>query len=121
MRICIPTDGKQNGESNAYGHFGSAPFFFIYDTELATGQLVSNQDTAHEHGNCNPIQAISAHRVDAVVVGGMGQRALMGLNQIGIKVYQANTARSIPQIITDFQAGALQTLTMEHSCSGHQH
>lgn len=117
MRICIPT----NGESKVFGHFGSAPYFYIYDSETSATELVSNNNSSHEHGNCNPIQAIGAHNVNAVVVGGMGQRALLGLNNLGIKVFRAENMASVSQVLQDFHSGNLRIMTMEDSCREHGH
>ena len=32
MKICIPTETNSGKEAMVYGHFGSAPFFTIFDT-----------------------------------------------------------------------------------------
>ena len=45
MRICIPTETDMGQEAKVYGHFGSAPYFTIYDTEEMT-----LENACHQHG-----------------------------------------------------------------------
>ena len=42
MKICIPTNTDSGTESTISGHFGSAPFFMIVDTESLGCRAVVN-------------------------------------------------------------------------------
>ncbi len=33
MKVCIPIEKNKGLDSIAYNHFGTAPFFLIYDSE----------------------------------------------------------------------------------------
>jgi predicted Fe-Mo cluster-binding NifX family protein len=33
MKICIPTENKEGLSAKVHGHFGSAQYFTIYDTD----------------------------------------------------------------------------------------
>ncbi len=70
-------------ESRVYGHFGSAPGFVVLD--IATSQItaINNRDRIHQHRACNPVAGLDGHRVDAIVVGGIGGGALYKLNSAG--------------------------------------
>ncbi len=54
MKICIPTETGEGKNAQVYGHFGSAPYFTIYDTDAQSIEIVDNANSHHEHGTCNP-------------------------------------------------------------------
>ena len=89
MNICVPVENKDGMNSKVYGHFGSAPFFAICDVEAGTAEFLDNANQHHEHGQCNPLGAIAGKSVSAILVGGIGARALQHLNAGGIKAYRA--------------------------------
>lgn len=120
MRLCIPTDGGTGPEAMVYGHFGSAPRFVIHDTETGETRAIGNAEQEHEHGACNPLAALAGETIDAVVVGGIGARALMGLNGAGIRVYRA-VEGTVADNAAAAKDGTLVELTPETSCSHHGH
>ena len=48
MKICIPTETNQGNTAQVYGHFGSAPYFTIYDTEAKSLEVVDNAVSSEE-------------------------------------------------------------------------
>ncbi|MBN2107888.1 MAG: NifB/NifX family molybdenum-iron cluster-binding protein [Deltaproteobacteria bacterium] len=118
MKICIPTETGEGKTASVYGHFGSAPYFTIYDTEAQALEVVDNVNSHHEHGTCNPIAALQGRAVDVVVTGGMGARAVMMLNDQGIKVFRA-VPGTVDTIIGNFSAQDLEELTVHNSCASH--
>ena len=120
MKVCIPTAEDQGLQAEAYGHFGSAPYFVISDTESRETKTVDNRDRDHEHGACLPVAALGEEGVDAVVVAGIGGRALARLNRRGIAVYQA-TPGTVAENLEALSAGRLPELDARHACRGHGH
>jgi predicted Fe-Mo cluster-binding NifX family protein len=120
MRVCIPTQSKEGLEAPVYGHFGSAPFFLIYDTDGQSVEIIDNQHGHHQHGQCTPLAALGEREVHAVVTGGIGGRALAILNLAGIKAYQAGSERRVCDVLRSLQSGALPEISPENAC-GHQH
>ncbi len=118
MKICFPVDNDNGLASDIFGHFGSAPFFVVYDTQNSAVSVINNRDLGHIHGQCNPMKALNNQQVDAVVVGGIGGGAITGLNNRGIKVYKAAPG-TIRENIGQFEKGALMEMTMAHTCGGH--
>lgn len=118
MRLCIPTETQDGKQAKVYAHFGSAPFFTIYDTEKAEVEVITNNNAHHSHGMCQPMNALNGRDIDAVVTGGMGARAVMMLNQSGIKAY-----RAVPGTVTDiaqqFENDKLAEITAENACAQH--
>ncbi len=91
MKVCFPVQKNEGVESAVYNHFGSAPLFVLVDTAANTVAPMINADQHHSQGACSPIKALGSQRIDAVVVGGIGGGALGKLNQLGIKVYRAQS------------------------------
>ncbi|MCK5147415.1 NifB/NifX family molybdenum-iron cluster-binding protein [bacterium] len=118
MKICFPTTEDNGLESTVFGHFGSAPFFVICDTDTMETIALDNQDKIHEHGGCNPLAALGGEKVDAIVVGGIGKGAIMGLNRAGIKVYQAYKG-TVNQNVQAWKDGQVKEMSPEGACGGH--
>ncbi len=118
MKICFPVESDNGLTSTIFGHFGSAPFFVVYDSENAAVSVINNQDLGHIHGQCNPMKALNNQMMDAIIVGGIGGGAITGLNKKGIKVYKA-VKGTIQDNIDQFMANDLMEMTMAHTCGGH--
>jgi predicted Fe-Mo cluster-binding NifX family protein len=120
MKVCFPVLKAEDLDSEVYGHFGSAPVFIVVETDNNTVTTINNKDQHHAHGACNPLKALNDQSVDAVVVGGIGAGALSRLNQLAIKVFQAQ-ASTVKENIELLKAQNLPELTLSHCCPGHGH
>ncbi len=118
MRICIPTETNAGKSAAVYGHFGSAPYFTIMDTGNDSVEVIDNANQHHAHGMCQPMNALMGKKIDAVVTGGMGGRAVQKLNEGGIKVYRA-VPGTVADIVSQFTKGGLLELTVENACAQH--
>jgi predicted Fe-Mo cluster-binding NifX family protein len=118
MRIAFSSQDDNGAESTVYGHFGSAGYFIIVDSENGVVETVVNEDREHAHGLCQPLKALGGVAVDAVVVGGIGAGALRGLHAGGIRVYRGvqGTVRENLELI---RSGRLPEFTFEQTCAGH--
>lgn len=120
MKVCVPVMESKGLESPLSGHFGSAPFFVIVDTESLECRAVENANAHHAHGMCQPLAALVGNPVDGVVVGGIGAGALNKLNAAGIAVYRG-VGRTVGEVIGAFKAGTLQKIAPGGTCAGHGH
>jgi predicted Fe-Mo cluster-binding NifX family protein len=118
MKICIPTETNEGTSAQVFGHFGSAPYFTIYDTQSNTVEVIDNANQHHEHGMCQPMGALTGKKVDVVVTGGMGARAVQKLNEGGVKVYRAIPG-TVAGIVGQFTKGGLEELTVNNACAHH--
>lgn len=118
MKVCFPVQQSEGIESKVYNHFGSAPQFVLLDTETNAVVIISNGDRVHEHGKCNPLQALAGQEIDAVIVGGIGSGALSRLNQAGVKVYRAQLP-TIRENLPLLAAGQLPEFTLQATCGGY--
>ena len=73
MRLCFPVSEHNGINSEVYGHFGSAPFFIIVDTEKSAATSIINKNQIHEPWTCNPVMAPNGEAVDGIIVGGKNQ------------------------------------------------
>lgn len=116
MKICVPVEVNEGLDSKPFGHFGSAPMFVVCDLESGDISTINNGDLGHEHGKCQPIKALSGNIVDAVIVGGIGQGAIMKLNSMKIKVYRAQ-GETIEENLNLLKENKLQEFPSNHTCS----
>ena len=95
MKICIPVEKDEGIDSAVYGHFGSAPYFLIYDMESKSAEVIENSNQHHSHGTCNPLGAISEKNVGAVITGGMGMGAVQSFgNRMRLTISEPETAKN---------------------------
>ena len=118
MNICVPVENNDGLKSKVYGHFGSAPFFAICDLQSGKVEFADNGNMHHEHGQCNPLGAIAGKNVGAILVGGIGGRALQHLNAGGIKAYRAPQG-PLSQALELFSKNQLPELLPADCCQGH--
>ena len=118
MKIAFPTQEPRGLQSPVYGHFGSADYFIIVDSDSGKFESAANPDKDHTHGQCQPLKALSGKVVDAVVVGGIGAGALQRLNAEGIQTYRA-VEGTVSENLKLILSGILPMFTPEHTCAGH--
>lgn len=118
VKICIPTATDQGKAAPVYGHFGSAPYFTIYDTATGQVEIIDNANQHHSHGVCQPMSALTGKQIDAMVCAGMGARAVNKLNEGGIKVYRA-VEGTVTDVADQFLKGGLEEITAANACTQH--
>jgi predicted Fe-Mo cluster-binding NifX family protein len=119
MKICIPTETNEGKAAKVYGHFGSTPYFTIYDADTNSVEVIDNLNEHHSHGMCHPMSALKGKSVDIVVCGGMGARAVQKLNEEGIKAYRIE-AGTVEEIVKNLQNGKLEEITVQNACAQHE-
>lgn len=118
MRVCIPVEENRGESSIAYNHFGSAPFFLIYNLENHEMKVINNGDLNHAHGMCQPLKALGGEQIDVILVGGIGGGALVKLNNQGIKVYEVSNG-TVLQNIELLKSAKLREFLLSNSCNQH--
>jgi predicted Fe-Mo cluster-binding NifX family protein len=89
----------------------------VKDGEIAQVTTINNR--AHVQGGCMvPVNLLSEHKVNALVVGGIGMRPLMGFRQAGINVYHDATRLEIRPVVEDLIAGNLPEISDDQVCGG---
>jgi predicted Fe-Mo cluster-binding NifX family protein len=118
MRICIPTENDQGLDSRLCGHFGSAPYFALADTDSGEVTIEPNSARHHSHGQCAPVDRIDVNRTDAVVCQGMGKRAYSSFQRAGVEIL-ITSGTTVRDVLSEAGERTLQSLSLERACGGH--
>ena len=118
MKICIPIETNEGLKANVFAHFGSAPYFLIYNTQKRTFEVINNRDSHHVHGMCHPLKVLESETINAVVCRGMGARAVQKLNEGRIRAYKAS-AETVQEIVERYMEGKLEEITVDNACIDH--
>jgi len=93
MRVAFASDENKGLESIVSDKFGRAKYFVIVEVEDGDSKLVGvveNPGTEAKSGaGMKAVQKLVEEGVEAVVAGGFGPNALAGLEELGIKHYEA--------------------------------
>jgi predicted Fe-Mo cluster-binding NifX family protein len=120
VRVAIPSEGNGGLDGRRAGHFGHCDVFTCIDVEdgkIKQVSILPNQD--HVQGGCMvPVNLLAENGVNALVVGGIGMRPLMGFKQVGIEVYHDGERMEIRPVVEDFVAGNLLKITDDQVCGG---
>lgn len=118
MKLCIPTLTDQGLAAEICAHFGSAPWFTLYDTTYKTVEAVLNSKADHEHGQCRPMDLLNGRDLAAMLCKGMGRNAVASIERQGIKVF-TTLGSTVQEAIDEFMGGELVKLDPEAACRGH--
>jgi len=119
-RIAVPSNGQGGINGMRSGHFGHCDVFTFIDVENGEIKNVSTiRNQEHVQGGCMvPVNLLAQHKVNALVVGGIGMRPLMGFRQVGISVYHDDQRPEIKPVVEDLIAGKLQEIKDDQVCGG---
>jgi predicted Fe-Mo cluster-binding NifX family protein len=119
-RIAIPSVEKGGLDGQRSSHFGHCDVFTLIDVEEGKiKQVTTIQNQGHVHGGCMaPVNLLAENNVNALIVGGIGMRPLMGFKQAGINVYHDDTRIDIRPVVEDLVAGKLAIISDHQVCGG---
>ena len=119
-RIAVPSNERGGLEGQRSGHFGHCDVFTLVDVEdgeIKNVTTVPNQ--SHVQGGCMvPVNLLAGHKVNALIVGGIGMRPLMGFKQVDIDVYYDAIRQEIRPVVDDLIAGKLPRIDDNQVCGG---
>lgn len=120
VRIAIPSEGEGGLDGVRSGHFGHCDVFTFVDLEDGEIKEVSTiPNVEHSQGGCMvPVTLLAQHNVNALVVGGIGMRPLMGFRQVGIMVYHEDQRAEIRPVVMDLIAGKIPVIADNQVCGG---
>ncbi len=82
-------------------------------------QVSTIPNDEHAQGGCMvPVTLLAQHKVNALVVGGIGMRPLMGFRQVGIMVYHEDQRAEIRPVVMDLIAGKIPVIEDNQVCGG---
>jgi len=119
-RIAVPSNGEGGLDATRSGHFGHCDTFTLIDVKdgkITNVSTIKNRE--HVQGGCMvPVNLLASHNVNALIVGGIGMRPLMGFRQVGITVYHDGERREIRPVVEDLIAGRLPEISDDKVCGG---
>ena len=118
MKICFPIEIDKGLDSTISDHFGSAPLFLLADTESGETSVISNSDQHHDHGACNPLQALHDSQIEGIAVRNIGAGAVNHLTRSGLRVYKA-TGDTVRENVEKLTTNSLPEYSPSEGCSGH--
>ena len=104
MRISVPSMGNRGMDEMVGEHFGRVPTYTIYDTETDDVQVLANT-SEHMGGNGYPPELLATAGVNVMVCGGLGRRAIMMFEEMGIRVF-VGARGTVREAIESFRSGA---------------
>ena len=117
MKICIPTIGE-NGLDNTIGeHFGRVPTYTIVDLDTNEVKVIPNT-SEHMGGQGYPPEIMAREGVNAMVCRGLGRRAIMMFEELGIDVY-IGASGTVKDAIEAFKQDRLQKANINNACGQH--
>jgi len=119
-RIAVPSIDAGGIDGQRSGHFGHCEVFTLVDVEEGEiKQVTTIPNQSHVQGGCMvPVNLLADHKVNALIVGGIGMRPLMGFKQVGIDVYYDATRQEIKPVVEDLLAGKLPLIADNQVCGG---
>ena len=119
-RIAVPSMEEGGMDGIRAGHFGHCDVFTIIDVKDGQIEKVFTiKNGEHVQGGCMvPVNLLGQNKVNALIVGGIGMRPLMGFRQVGIDVYYEDKCQAIRPVVEDLVAGKLQKISDDQVCGG---
>lgn len=118
VRIAIPSEGEGGLDGMRAGHFGHCDVFTFIDlVNGEIGEVSILENVSHSQGGCMvPVKLLASHKVDKLIVGGIGMRPLMGFQQVGIDVYHEPAEPRIRPVVESMIAGRIPLITENEVC-----
>ncbi len=119
-RVAVPSMHPGGLGAIRSGHFGHCDLFTLVDLEdgrIKEVSVISNPP--HRQGGCQaPVDLLSKSGADALIVGGIGMRPLMGFRQSGIEVFFGPDGDTVGSVIDLLLEGQLRTIADNQVCGG---
>jgi predicted Fe-Mo cluster-binding NifX family protein len=119
-KIAIPSMYPGGLDSPRSGHFGHCDVFTIVHIEDGRVREISLvHNPPHVQGGCQaPVNLLHTSGADAIIVGGIGMRPLMGFRQMGIEVYYGPEGETVGKVVDYLLDGKLQSIADHQVCGG---
>ena len=108
MKICISAIGN-NLDAALDPRFGRAMYFLIVDNKGKLIKAIKNTGVQAMRGaGITAAQIVAEEKVNIVITGNVGPNASMVLGSSGIKIFLANPAMNVRDVLQEYQKGKLQ-------------
>ena len=118
MKIVIPTEGKIGLEENVAEHFGRCATYTFLDEKGEILEIVANT-SEHMGGIGLPPEIMKQHQADVLLCMGLGQRALVLCEKLGLEVY-VFPAEKVREIFEKWKNKELKRAVLADACKEHE-
>jgi predicted Fe-Mo cluster-binding NifX family protein len=120
--VAVPSMHPGGLDAARSGHFGHCDVFTLIRVENGEIKDVSIlNNPPHQQGGCQaPVNLLHQSAAEALIVGGIGMRPLMGFRQVGIDVYYGPEGETVGAIIGQLLEGKLALIQETQVCGGGQ-
>lgn len=118
MKLCFPALSDHDARSLLCDHFGSAPYYVLYDQKSGEYESIPNEKSEYEHGQCRPMDLLDEYGITAVVCKSMGRNAAASIERNEIKVYMTK-GETVGHAVAEFIEGNLVKFDPAKGCRGH--
>jgi predicted Fe-Mo cluster-binding NifX family protein len=119
MRIALPSETPGGLDAALSAHFGHCAVFTIVDVDGDDMKVATIPNGGHEQGGCMaPVMLLKEEGVEVMVAGGMGQRPLMGFQQVGIDVFFNEGVTTVEEAVKLVVAGQARRFGPAQVCGG---
>ena len=120
MLIAVPSEAPGGLEATISAHFGHCHAFTMVNVDGDDiGEVTVLENEGHAQGGCMaPVRLLQSRQVEALVAGGMGGRPLAGFQQVGIRVYCKEEARSVRDAVQLVIDGKCREFEPAQTCGG---
>ncbi len=120
--VAVPSMHPGGLDATRSGHFGHCDVFTLIHVENGEiGDISVVHNPPHQQGGCQaPVNLLQQSRANALIVGGIGMRPLMGFRQAGIDVYYGPEGETVGAVIEHLLEGRLNLIEEHEVCGGGQ-
>jgi predicted Fe-Mo cluster-binding NifX family protein len=120
--VAVPSMHPGGLDAMRSGHFGHCDAFTLIRVENGEiGDISVVLNPPHQQGGCQaPVDLLQQSRAEALIVGGIGMRPLMGFRQVGIDVYYGPEGETVRAVIEYFLEDRLILIQENQVCGGGQ-
>jgi predicted Fe-Mo cluster-binding NifX family protein len=118
--VAVPSVHPGGLDSQRSGHFGHCEVFTLVSVDNGQIKDVSVvQNPPHVQGGCQaPVNLLHKNGANAIIVGSIGMRPLMGFRQMGIEVYYGPEGETVGAVVDNLLQGRLQLIVEDQVCGG---
>jgi len=118
LRYLIPLQENSGIRSRISFHFGRSPYYAIiaHDESADKVELEIRSVSSIAHGEvCGARGLVEKYGVDAVIVKGIGPRAIQILRGRGVRIYMTSS-ETLNQVMEEIRAGKLKLASGDVLC-----
>ncbi len=120
MRYLIPLENDLGSHSRISSHFGRSPYYAVVFHDPSSGKIRAEIKSASGEargGACSAGDMVRKFGVDAVIVKGIGVRAIRVLQELGVKIYKTGS-ETLDQVMREIEGGDLIPFSSDEACKG---